>query len=108
MRRTLLTVLAAIALIAAPALAAAPAGAAATSTTTVSGGPSTARLGGFDRRRGRGGGCLRGLFHGLFWGWLLSHFLGGGFPLILPLLLLVVVVVLARRRRSPPPSDRAW
>jgi uncharacterized membrane protein len=57
-------------------------------------------------RRARGGrGFLRGLFHGLFWGWLLSHLFGGGFPLILPLLLLVVVLV-AMRRRRPRPSYR--
>jgi uncharacterized membrane protein len=57
------------------------------------------------RRPHRGHGFLRGLFHGLFWGWLLSHLFGGGFPLILPLLLLVVVLV-AMRRRRPRPSYR--
>ncbi|MDX6727983.1 MAG: hypothetical protein QOK49_2788 [Baekduia sp.] len=55
---------------------------------------------GYGRRRGHG--FLRGLFHGLFWGWLLSHFFGGGFPLFLPLLLILVLLVALRRRRPPP------
>jgi|SRR4051794_6596313 hypothetical protein len=62
-----------------------------------------------DRRRTRGTGFLRGLFHGLFWGWLLSHFFGGGFPLIFPLLLLVVFFAMTRRARRPRrPTYGAW
>jgi hypothetical protein len=39
--------------------------------------------------------------HGLFFGWLLSHFFGGGFPLF-PLVLLGVVLLMFRRRRRRP------
>jgi uncharacterized membrane protein len=37
---------------------------------------------------------------GLFFGWLLSHFFGGGFPLF-PFVLLGIVVLMLRRRRRP-------
>jgi hypothetical protein len=111
-----------------PLAAAAPAGAATPAPpTAVSGGVKdgtlTARLGGFRSSRGfgtssrrsygarrgygrrRGSGFLRGLFHGLFWGWLLSHVFGGGFPLVLPLLLLLAFVAFRRRR---PPAPYRW
>jgi hypothetical protein len=93
-------------------------------TPVVADGPQQARLGfgsrGFGSRRTysrrptigyrprarRGRGFLRGLFHGLFWGWLLSHFFGGGFPLVLPLLALVFLLMATRRRR--PPMSHRW
>lgn len=41
----------------------------------------------------------RGFLHGLFWGWVLSHFFGGGFPFGWLLLLGFAWVLLRRRRR---------
>jgi hypothetical protein len=66
--------------------------------------PRTRGYSPYRARRGRG--FLRGLFHGLFWGWMLSHFFGGGFPLFLPLLLIVFLLVATRRRR--PPTSYRW
>ena len=37
---------------------------------------------------------------GLFFGWLLSHFFGGGFPLF-PFVLLGIAILVLRRRRRP-------
>jgi hypothetical protein len=50
---------------------------------------------GYRYRTRRGHGFL----HGLFWGWMLSHFFGGGFPLGWLLLVGLAVLLLRRRRR---------
>lgn len=39
-----------------------------------------------------------GFLHGLFWGWVLGHFLGVGIP-IFPLLIVILVVAMLVRRR---------
>jgi len=47
----------------------------------------------------------RSFFHGLFWGWMLSHFFGGGFPLVFPFLFLLLFLMAAMRRR---PRRTVW
>jgi predicted lipid-binding transport protein (Tim44 family) len=121
MRRLALALSCALLALAAPAVTAAPVHA--RTATAVHDGTQEARLGfgsrglgyrryssrrssrypGHGTRPRRSRGFLRGLFHGLFWGWVLSHFFGGGFPLVLPLLLLVLLVAMTRRRRPPAP-----
>jgi hypothetical protein len=132
MSRLLAILAVAVLIVGAPVALAAPAGSAARTlvpagTAVVHDGPQLGRLGGL-RSRGGGGylsrrstgsrrgygtqrprrnrGFLRGLFHGLLWGWLLSHLFGGGFPLILPLMLLVFLLVAGRRRR--PRASYRW
>ena len=114
MSTRLAAALGAVALSTAAFPAAAPAAPATPAATIVhSGAVQQARLGrgfgarGYGRspysyRRAPYGYRRRGhpFLRGLFFGWLLSHFVGGGFPLF-PFLLLGFAFLMLRRRRRP-------
>lgn len=110
MSACLATVLGAATLAVAAAPAPAPAAAAITPAAAIvhGGVVRQARLGrsfgsrGYGYRRAPYGYRRRGhpFLRGLFFGWLLSHFFGGGFPLF-PFVLLGFGFLMLRRRRRP-------